>query len=66
MSKSQMKKMLITSFDIKGIVPFESIPQSQKVNQNHYVDILKLLLAAVPRKEPELWSNDWFLRHDNA
>jgi hypothetical protein len=33
MSKSQMKTMLTTLFDFKRIVPFEFIPQDQKVNQ---------------------------------
>jgi hypothetical protein len=49
MSKSQMETMLITFFEIKGIVHFEFIPQGQTVNQT-YVEILKWLREAVPRK----------------
>jgi hypothetical protein len=66
MSESQMKTMLITFFDIKGIVHFESIPQGQTVNQAYYVEILKPLREVVRSKGPELWPNDWVLHHDNA
>jgi hypothetical protein len=41
MSKSQMKTMLITFFNIKGTVHFEFIPQGQAVNQAYYVEIMK-------------------------
>jgi len=37
MSKSQMKTMLITFFDIKYIVPFEFILQGKRVNQVYYM-----------------------------
>jgi hypothetical protein len=43
MSKSQMKTMLITFFDIKGTVQCEFIPKAQTVNQAYYVELLKQL-----------------------
>jgi hypothetical protein len=43
MSKSQMKTMLITFFDIKRTVHFEFISQGQTVNQAYYMEILKRL-----------------------
>jgi hypothetical protein len=42
MSKSQMKIMLFTFFDIKVNVYLEFITQGQTVNQAYYVEILKL------------------------
>jgi hypothetical protein len=45
-----MKTMLITFFDIKGIVHFEFIPQDQTVNHAYYMEIVKRLHEAVRRK----------------
>jgi hypothetical protein len=61
-----MKTMIITFFDIKGIVHFEFIPQGQITNQAYYMEILKWLHEAVVRKGPEFWPNSWILHHDNA
>jgi len=49
-----MKTMLVTFFNIKGIVHFEFIPQSQTVKQAYYVKTLKWLHEAVCRKRSEL------------
>jgi hypothetical protein len=66
MSKSQINKIVITFFDIKGIVHFEFIQHGQKVNKAYYLDILKRLREAVYRKRPKIWSNDWIFHHDNV
>jgi hypothetical protein len=61
-----MKSMLVAFFDIKSVVHFEFVPQGQTVNQAYYVEILKWLREGVHRKRPELWPNDWIVRHDIA
>jgi histone-lysine N-methyltransferase SETMAR len=61
-----MKKIPITSFDVKDNVHFEFIPQGETVNSAYYVEILKQLREPVCRKKPKLWPNDWILHHDNA
>jgi hypothetical protein len=63
---TKMKKLFITFFHIKATVHLEFIPQGQTVNQAYYLEILKRLLEVVHRKRPELWPNDWILRHDSA
>jgi len=53
-----MKTVLITFFNIMGIVHFEFISQGQPVNQAYYVVILKRLYEAVHRKQHKLWPSD--------
>ncbi|GFX97186.1 histone-lysine N-methyltransferase SETMAR [Trichonephila clavipes] len=41
--------------------------QSQTINKEYYVEVLKRLRNAIRRKRPQLWeSGDWLLHHDNA
>jgi hypothetical protein len=58
--------MIISSFGIRDVDHFEFIPQGRTVIQTYYLEILKWLHEAVPRKRPELLPNDWILHHDNA
>jgi hypothetical protein len=61
-----MKKMLNISFDKKGTVHFEIIPQGWIVNQAYYVEILRLLCEDVCRKRYELWRNNRIFQYDKA
>ena len=59
--------MLITFFEIKGIVHFEFLPQGQTVNPCVWKEILRLLMRSVRDKRRDLWENNaWVLHHDNA
>jgi hypothetical protein len=59
--------MIITSFDIKGIVHKEFVPAGQAVNSGFYCDFLRRLRENVRRRRPELCREQtWLLHHDNA
>jgi len=66
MSKSQMKTMLITLFNIKGIVQSEIISYNQTVNQAYYMKYWSSYVNNVCKKGPELWLNSWIIHHYNA
>jgi len=66
-SKSRVKTMLLTFFDIRRIFHYEFVPTGQTVNQVHYLEVLERLLEKVGLKGPKLFaSNSWILHHDNA
>ena len=59
--------MLLTFFDIRGIVHYEFVPTGQTVNQVYYLEVLERLREKVRRKRPKLFAdNSWILHHDNA
>jgi hypothetical protein len=57
MSESQMKTLLITSFDI---------PEGQTIDKNYYVETLKQLDEDERTRRLELWPNDLIIYHDNV
>jgi len=42
-SNSRVKTMLLTFFDIRGIVHYEFVPTGQTVNQVYYLEVLERL-----------------------
>ena len=65
--KSNVKSMIITFFDVKGIVHKEFVPTGQTVNSRFYCDILRWLRENMRRCRPKLWREQtWLLHHDNA
>jgi len=66
-SKSRVKTMLLTCFDIRGLVHYEFVPTGQTVNQVSFLEVLERLHEKVRRKRPELFANNsWILHHDSA
>jgi hypothetical protein len=65
--KIKIKRMIIISYDIKGIVHKVFILASQTANSAYYHDVLRRLRENVRRLCPELWlQENWLLHHDNA
>jgi len=65
--KSNLKSMIITFFDIKGIVHKEFVPTGQTVNSGFYCEVLGRLREKVRRHRPQLWREQtWLLHHDNT
>ncbi|UYV78830.1 hypothetical protein LAZ67_16002927 [Cordylochernes scorpioides] len=66
-TKSKVKTLLVTFFDINGLVHHEFIPFGRTINQEVYLVIMRRLREAVCLKRPERWqNNDWILHVDNA
>jgi len=49
-SKSRAKTMLLTFFNIRGIVHYEFVPNGQTVNQVYYLEVLERLREKVRQK----------------
>jgi hypothetical protein len=63
---SKVKSMLITFFDINGIIHKEFVLAGQTVNSAYYCDISWRLCENVRRLRPEIWRQNWLLHHNNA
>jgi hypothetical protein len=65
MSKSKIKTMLISFFDIRGVIHFEFVPRGTTANQTFYMEMLKRLIDALRHKQGELWRDyPLILHHD--
>src|SRR5215468_520408 len=65
--KSNLKSMIITFFDINGIVHKEFVPTGQTVNSGFYCEVLRRLHEKVRSHRPQLWREQtWLLHQDNA
>jgi len=59
--------MIITFFDVKGIVDKEFVPTGQTMNSGFYCDVLRRLRENVRRRRPKIWREQtWLLHHDKA
>jgi len=59
--------VLITIFDIKGLIYYEFVPTGQTVNQTYYKEVLIKLREKIRKKRPDQFQNrSWLLPHDNA
>jgi len=59
--------MLLTFFDIRGIVHYEFVSAQHTVNQVYYLEVLERLREKVRWKRPKLFANNsWILHHDKA
>ena len=65
--ESNEKTVLITFFDIDGLVHHEYVPREQMVNKEFYRTVLQCLRDAVRRHHPEKWRySSWIPHHVKA
>ena len=65
--RSKVKLMLTVFFGHEGVVHDNYAADSETVNRENYVEILRRLRDAVRRKRPAAWKQgDWQLHHVNA
>jgi len=65
--KNNLKSMIITFFDIKGIVHKEFVPTGRTMNCGFYCEVLWRLREKVRRHRPQLWREQiWLLHYDNT
>uniref|UniRef100_A0A3Q0SZE6 Mos1 transposase HTH domain-containing protein n=1 Tax=Amphilophus citrinellus TaxID=61819 RepID=A0A3Q0SZE6_AMPCI len=65
--RTKTKAMLITFFDIHGVVHREFVPEGQAVDAQFYLSVMQRLRENIQIKRPELWQKgNWLLHHDNT
>ncbi|UYV74934.1 hypothetical protein LAZ67_12001834 [Cordylochernes scorpioides] len=65
--KSKNKVLLVTFFDIKGIVHYEYLEEGQTINKESYLNIMRRVHESIRLKRSEMWSSkNWIIHHDNA
>ncbi|UYV64570.1 hypothetical protein LAZ67_3001201 [Cordylochernes scorpioides] len=65
--KSKNKVLLVTFFDIKGIVHYEYLEEGQTINKESYLNIMRRVRESICLKRSEMWSSkNWIIHHDNA
>ncbi|UYV74719.1 hypothetical protein LAZ67_12000679 [Cordylochernes scorpioides] len=65
--KSKNKVLLVTFFDIKGIVHYEYLEQGQTINKESNLNIMRRVRESIRLKRSEMWSSkNWIIHHDNA
>ena len=64
--RSNLKVLLIVSFDCNRVVHHKFSPQGRRVNKEYYLEVIRRL-REIRQKRTELWKNQsWILRHDKA
>jgi hypothetical protein len=66
MSKSQMKAMPITFFNVKGICSLSIHSTRPNSQPGLLYGNTEVVTYPVHRKRPKLWPNDWILHHINT
>ena len=67
LQKSKIETMLITSFDYKGMIHKEFVPEGFRVNRQYYLGVMQRLLARICRVRSQYKAQgSWSLLHDNA
>ncbi|UYV77443.1 hypothetical protein LAZ67_15001039 [Cordylochernes scorpioides] len=65
--KSKNKVLLVTFFDIKGIVHHEYLEEGQTINKESYLNIMRRVRESIRLKRSEMWSSKyWIIHHDKC
>ncbi|UYV72675.1 CLCN3 [Cordylochernes scorpioides] len=76
-ASQKTKVVLVTFFDIKGIVDYEYLEEGQTINKESYLNtrrmaratpgIMRRVRESIRLKRSEMWSSkNWIIHHDNA